>query len=139
MSVYNRLLESVIECSFDSVIGLNKSGKILLFNSMAELVFQIKRDQVIGKKYNEVRFDESFIEFLDEVFHNPSPGAIEKIFNLPDGKVFSVFLVPLVKGDKLDGLIAIMRDFTELRNIEKAMMQFVGNASQFSEIPHNSY
>jgi len=137
MSVYTRLLECAVECGFDAVIGLNKSGKIQLFNSMAELVFSVKRDKVTGEKY-DILDNGDFIEFVDEVFKGSTLGAVEKILELPDKKVFSVFLVPLVKGDKLDGLIVIMRDFTTLRNIEKAMVQFVGNASHEFRTPLTS-
>ena len=45
-------------------------------------------------------------------FNGSVPGAVEKILELPDKRIFSVFIVPIVKGDKLDGLMVIMRDFT---------------------------
>ncbi|HPZ09497.1 MAG TPA: ATP-binding protein [Candidatus Eremiobacteraeota bacterium] len=138
MSAYERLLEGAIECNTDAIIGFNKSGKVLLLNSIAELLFEIKREKVIGKKYIEVFNNDVFIEYLDEFFKSASPGSLEKIIELPDDRVFSVFLVPLVKGNKLDGLIVIMREMTDLRNIEKAMIAFVGNVSHEFRTPLTS-
>ena len=138
MSVRNKLFEAAVECGFDAVVGMNKSGKVMLFNSMAERIFDVKREDVTGKKYKNLPLNKSFLEIIDEVYKSENFLSTERLISFDDGQYFTVFLVPLLKEKKLDGLISIIRDVTHLKNIEKGMTEFVGNVSHEFRTPLTS-
>ncbi len=138
MNVKNKLFEAAVECSSDAIIGLNKSGKIVTFNSMAERVFAIDRAGVTGKKYSSVISGEEIKQFIDDIYRSAEPSSAEKLLCLNGENYYSVFLAPLLKQSKLGGLIIIMRDLTHLKNIEKGMTEFVGNVSHEFRTPLTS-
>lgn len=138
MSIYDRLLEGIIECVSEGIIGINKSGKIVIANCMSETILNIKKDKLLGKKYCEITINESLKDFIDEIFNSDNPGAGEKIIDLQENRSFSVFLVPMVKENKIEGLIGIIREITELKNIETSMIEFVGNISHEFRTPLTS-
>lgn len=117
----------VIEASTDAIIMAGEDEKLLLWNHGAEKIFGYKKDEILGKNYND---------FIVPKEYNGSPGqALKKAVKTKklayDGKIINAMglkkdgtrfpLEHTVSMWRVNGevrLIAILRDVTEKRKLE---------------------
>ncbi|MFC4769358.1 sigma-54 interaction domain-containing protein [Effusibacillus consociatus] len=103
---FDVLLDSVN----DAVTGVDRDGTVLYWNNVAERIYGIQKDQIVGKKIGEFFQKGSVMLFqvmesgcpVHQVYHNPRP----------DKHVF-INAVPIYDKDgELIGAIAIEQDIT---------------------------
>ncbi len=107
----------------DSIIVVDKKGKILILNPGAEKLLGNTYENLKGKNLSNLinlsnekglNCHQLLKDFLEKG-SIPKLKADENLFSFPDRKdsVFSISISPLSSGNKLEGAVIILRDITE--------------------------
>jgi len=123
---------SVISSLVDGLIMLDKQGKIIMINPQAEKYFNIKQEQVVGKKINKI----GLCDCLYSLFKQAKQVAGEKILT----KEISVFCQPkkeqemflnitakavVASGGEIIGYILVAHDITREKMVERLKNEFI--------------
>lgn len=115
------LTGNILEGMNSAVVAVDRDGKIITLNRVAEEIFALKREEVINKDYSLVfPRDECLI---NEVLNSgKSIREMEKKYKLSSGVeknlVFGASLLSDEKGE-LQGAVAVIHDITELKKYEE--------------------
>src|SRR3972149_11189002 len=117
-------LEAMLSGIADGIVFTDQDNKITFINDAAELIFDIKRDDWIGKNFENAHSPESHKK------------AIQLIKDMREGKVKSytseiksgektIFAhsSPIMHGQEYLGVIFITRDITEMKRLQTELMQ----------------
>jgi PAS domain S-box-containing protein len=126
------MFERLFENAPDATILVNKAGKIVRANAQAETLFRAPRAEVVGLEVEELmpqRYRERHREHLLRYFANPQPrvmGVGLELFGLRrDGTEFPVdIMLSPVETDKGMKTLAVVRDITDRKRIERMHLQF---------------
>jgi two-component system sensor histidine kinase PilS (NtrC family) len=129
------LNEWIIRSITSGLITMDGQGRIILFNPAAEAIFDIRPEEVIGKKAEDVLpFLKDYLELELEVTRRKiqkRPGFIDLKYSTRSGETLSLrlFISPLriPDGDQ-KGNILFFQDITEMRRIEEEMKKVEGLA-----------
>jgi PAS domain S-box-containing protein len=114
----------------DAIIRLNKSGKIIDINDRVTDIFGYTRDEVIGKNFSKLGiFSPKDLLRVLKLFGKAVTGDVEEILVWPirhkNGTMIPVEAsASLVKkNDKVDGVVAFIRDITERKRAEETLRE----------------
>ncbi len=134
--------QNVFQSAMDGIIVVNEASEIELFNSMAEEIFGISKDEMLGKPLDTLlpeRYRDSH-RFYIEQFSRGGEGGRRmmdraEIFGLrSDGNEFPI--EASISKSTLNGkiyLTAILRDVSELRKTERMLRTARENLEQTVE------
>ena len=127
-----QMFERLFENAPDATILVNKAGKIVRANAQVEILFRASRAQVMEMDVEELmpmRYRERHREHLLRYFANPQPRAMGEGLELlglrRDGSEFPVdIMLSAVDTDKGVKTLAVIRDITDRKRIERMHLQF---------------
>ncbi|MEW6618430.1 MAG: ATP-binding protein [bacterium] len=135
----NRLLllekdkvKAVIEGMDDGVFATDNSGKVILLNHKSEKLLGKK----IGCSLKDLIRDEGFIQAYQEAGRKGRVIEKELSFNLQ--QIYSVIITPMKEKGKTVGQIAVMRDITKQKEMERLKTNFISVASHELKTPLTS-
>lgn len=131
-------IKAILSSMDEGVIATDKTGSVLLINPVVENMFHIYNDESIGKNIIEIIRNYELDLLIKWALEKEEPVTYELPFLVPEPRTFRLHLTPLKKNDKIVGLVAILRDITELRRLEKMRTQFVANVSHELRTPLTS-
>jgi two-component system phosphate regulon sensor histidine kinase PhoR len=133
------LQDIVLENINDAVLAIDKDGKVIIFNAVAEKVFETTEKHALGKKIWEIiRFSE-FNRIIMAAVKEAEAKTREQIILFPHDRLFQIKVFPARWDDsKLIGAIAILRDLSEFSRIEKAVNNYVSTVSHELKTPLTS-
>lgn len=137
---------AIVEGIADGVMLADAEGVIVLFNSAAERILDLPRDNVVGQAIFKLSglFGESAALWtraieewaLDPERHKPGDFLAE---TLDLGKrVVSVHLSPVHIGDRFLGTVSVFRDITKEVEVDRIKSEFVSNVSHELRTPMTS-
>lgn len=106
-------LETLIDYVHDGIIATDENNRILAFNSIAEEIFCISKNDTIGRNLNEIS---KIYNIKNELINNAT--VIDEIKKINDTKV-NFSKVPIDVNGKNKGAVAIFQEVTKLQNLEK--------------------
>ena len=114
---YEMLLESIT----DSIFALNSDWEYILVNKSAEAINNISRDNIIGKKMQDLFpgiEDTPSFKIYESVMNTRKEERIIESFTHPDGetKFYDLSVYPIDQG-----ILCISRDVTEEREIQQEL------------------
>lgn len=123
-------LTSILRSMSDGVISVNAHGKIILSNPPAEKFLNLYRDPQNPKR------SKNLPPMLQEVFHYVLQDEAEQMGDIEDqGRTWQLIMAPLYAREQVRGAVAVMRDVTEERRLEKLRKDFVANVSHELRTP----
>jgi len=111
-------MEAILNCTFDAIISINKSGLITIFNHMAERITGIKATDALGKPLKEIIPD-----FPSSRVLLTGVPELNQEYKLKDCSII-INQVPLVnKSGEIVGAGIIFRDITQMKNLTYKISQ----------------
>lgn len=131
--------EAVLASMTDSVVAIASDGRLLLLNQAARAAFGLGEQTVIGRPLLEVIRHWALTETLFRTVHTGSAQKAEFQVFSPAERTFQAFTAP-VRGQNgvFSGAVAVLRDVTELRRLERVRSDFVANVSHELRTPLTS-
>nr|WP_207754956.1 phosphate regulon sensor histidine kinase PhoR [Desulforadius tongensis] len=131
--------KAVLDSMADGVIALDSESRVIMLNPALEKKFKIDRGSSIGKKLIEVIRNYELDQLLRQVLKSKEPQCREIKVLMPNPAVLKVHVTPLKAGDSnSSGVVALLRDITERRQLEKMRADFVANVSHELRTPLTS-
>ena len=109
------LLKTVIDCSADGIMAIDDQSRITLFNPMAEEIFQLRADQVLGRPVTTVILNSRLLALLTG--GEPENGELQNI----GARVIATKRVPVALNGTVMGAVASFQDVTQLQRFEQTV------------------
>lgn len=129
--------EAVLGSMTESLVAVDDKCRIIMVNSAAEKLFKIKREKVLGRHLLEMLRNRELYDLVKDVVKNKKYMSQELKIITSEEKIFYINIVPISE-EKSSGAVAILRDITDLRKLEKVRTEFVANVSHELKTPLTS-
>jgi len=127
-------LDSILANMVDGVIMTDTGGDIILANKAAGALFGFKEDSVAGRPIIEAVHDYEIDEILKQCLHTGKEQAAQ--FESGNARRFlRAIAMPLYSEGRLSGVLILLQDLTELRNLQTMRREMVGNISHELRTP----
>lgn len=131
-------MEAILSSMVDGVLAVDEHGKIILVNPVAEKMFNIDKKEAYGRHLIEVIRNYELNEFIN-VSLKKGVVSFKELVLLPGEQILRVHVSPFKDfSGKIMGVVAVIRDITELRRLEKMRSDFVANVSHELRTPLTS-
>lgn len=131
-------LQTILTSMADGVIAIDREGRILLINPMVEKMFGVKPEDATGRGVIEVirNYDLEKLLLGALVVNDSFTREFEMLS--PMVRTFRVHFAPLRNASGTVGVVAVLRDITEIRKLERMRTEFVANVSHELRTPLTS-
>lgn len=137
LSIEKLRIESIIQSMEDAVIAIDKENKIVLVNRIAEKIFNINASHVVGMDITNLNVNQTVINNFRLVLD--SKITIKNEVKLHFGnkeRIFAAVFTPIVGEKKEDaGSVAVFRDITEIKELDKMKSEFLNMVSHELRTP----
>ena len=127
-------LTNILSKMADGVIMTDANGNVLLANLTAGRLFSFKDDDALNKPVIEVARDHE----IDEILKLCLKTRREQSTQFESGtnrRFLRAIALPLDSQGRLDGILLLVQDLTELRNLQTMRRELVGNVSHELRTP----
>lgn len=134
MSTEKNRLSSILANMADGVIMTDIGGDIILANRAAVRLLNFKQETAEGKPVIEVVHDHE----IDEVLKKCLNTGQEQTIQFESGSIkrfLRAIAVPLKNQGRMNGVLVLLQDLTELRNMQTMRRELVGNISHELRTP----
>ncbi len=129
---------AVLESMSEAVIAVDSSGKVLLVNQATEKLFGLDPNKVKGKNFLEAVRNTHLNEIILKALEQAKIQSEEMEMVTPIARFFRIQAAPLVQQGRTIGVIAVLHDVTQLKQLEQMRKEFVANASHELKTPLTS-
>lgn len=131
-------LEAVFLSMVEGVMVVNPDGRIMLINETLKKILRVDH-QAQGRKPLEVIRNIEVHQIVEDVLKTSSGvNGRELVFLLPEEKILRVCAAPVLSDGKIEGVVLVFHDITDLRRLEKVRKDFVANVSHEFRTPVTS-
>lgn len=129
-------LAQTFESLTSGLVLVSTEGRLSQINATARAVFQAPQD-ALGKHMNEVIKDSAVVDAIQKLIDGTDPGKVETYVVLGNSERIyeSQFASVTGQDGKGIGVVAILADVTEIRNIDRMKSSFVAMASHELRTP----
>ncbi len=121
--------QTIVQCMGDGLLVTNRDRQVVFSNPAARRLLMVKRPLNTGEPLSNIANDAEFIGLIETVM-NPEDGreiaSRELAAKLPNAPVLMANCAP-VRDEKgqIIGVVTVLRDITELKELDKAKSTFV--------------
>jgi len=137
LAIEKQRIESIVQSMEDAVIAVDRENKIVMANRLAEKVFSIKSEQVINKAIRESISNREVIDNFSKVSSSKNSLREEVVFKIGNVEhTFAAVFAPII--DELGetaGTVAVFRDITESKEIDRMKTDFLNMVSHELRTP----
>ncbi len=122
-------LSNILKSMADGVVTVNVNFNIIVINPPAE--------RFLAQAYNNIQDDQIVLpDELKEMFQEVIDQKEEKAQEIiAQGRTFVIIMTPLYYDDAIRGVVALIRDMTEERQLDKLRKDFLANVSHELRTP----
>jgi two-component system, OmpR family, phosphate regulon sensor histidine kinase PhoR len=137
--ILGTLTDQLIDTLDEACIGVDKEGRIQFANPRACAVLNLSPCESRGVKIWDATTVSEFTRAFAPLIKDSGAMAREMVLGFPEGRAYLVQMSP-VRGSegRLTGAVAVLRDVTSLKRIEKDVTALVQRISQELKIPLTS-
>ncbi len=126
-------LSSIVNSMADGVITLNRHGDMIVTNPPSE---QFLQDLYFEKNISIDERNQQLPDILDHLLQKVILGEKEAIYEISlQGRDWVMIMTPLYDRTFVRGAVAVMRDMTEERQLDKLRKDFIANVSHELRTP----
>ncbi len=117
---FKSFTNSLMQNMDEAVVIINKDSTIVLFNDSAKILFNIKRDNVVGSKLTEL--EDCNISFIQDVVSDQSTfKSVEKTVSINnEGIDLGISITPNYNLNRiLESYTVVVKDLTEYKKLEE--------------------
>lgn len=131
-------IRTIINSIADGIVVLNQDEEVVLFNPQFPRLLELEKELVIGRSIREV-LPEQFQELIADIFRQKdSLQALQQEFVIhPPAKLVVMANTTTIRDDqnRLIGYVSVLRDISELKQLELLKSQFVNMAAHELKAP----
>jgi two-component system phosphate regulon sensor histidine kinase PhoR len=128
---------TVLEAMTESVIALDRSEKVLFANASAARALGFDAAHVEGHPLLEAVRSHELRSIVQQALRTRKPASGEINWRGKSQRVFEVLATPL-PGDPQPGVVVVLRDVSEVKQLEQMRQQFIANVSHELKTPLSS-
>jgi two-component system phosphate regulon sensor histidine kinase PhoR len=133
------LTESLVDQFDEACIGIDKEGRIHFINVAAGALFGVSPQALLGEKIWDALEMTDFTRSFVRVVKEGETAAREQLVVMPDQRALQASFLPIrAEAGRLVGAVAVIRDVTSIRRIEKDVSTLVSRISEELKIPLTS-
>ena len=116
--------EAMLSGIADGIVFTDQDNKITFINDAAELIFDIKRDDWIGKNFENAHSPESHKKAI-QLIKDMREGKVKSYTSeiISGEKTIFAHFSPIMHGPEYLGVIFIARDITEMKRLQAELIQ----------------
>ncbi len=118
-------LAAILASTPDPILVLDHQDKLLLTNPVAAVLLGLEGDGGKGQPIEKLTDQQALIDLLD----GASGGRSSKEIKLGDGRVFLATASPVHAGDHQLGRVCVLRDISQLKEMDELKSDFVATVS----------
>ena len=118
-------LAAILASTPDPILVLDQHDKLLLTNPVAAVLLGLEGDAGKGQPIEELTDQHALIDLLE----GSSGGRASKEIKLGDGRVFLATASPVHAGDHQLGRVCVLRDISQLKEMDELKSDFVSTVS----------
>jgi len=108
-------VNAVIDSAHNAIVSIDADGYFNIFNRPAERIFEMNREDVIGRLFTDVLPQGNLMEILKSGNSEASQRFIYK------NKILISNRTPIIIDGKINGAVAVLQDISELENISNEL------------------
>lgn len=117
---------AIINNFTDGLLVFDKENKLSLVNSHAEIFFNIKKQEVIGKSISELKVFSTKFKMLVELIGGKIKNIFRKELKIRENLVLEVSTISAIAGgEERVGTLVVLHDITRDKLVEKLKSEFV--------------
>lgn len=126
-------LNMLIDSVYNGIVSIDEHKRVRIFNKSAEQIFEMDRNNIIGKPYEDVFPDGP----LAEILHS---GSIENNRKLEyKGKTLLSNRTPIIdKTNRIKGAVGVVQDISNLENMNRILNDALQTNEQLNAVLKNS-
>lgn len=127
-------IEVILSSMVDGLIAVDHQCRVTMLNPSAEKIFDFSDKNAKQRHLLELIRNQDLYSAIDDVLKKKHVTIREIRLFAPEEKILLVHTAPMM-GDDEWGAVALVRDITELRNLEKVRTEFTANVSHELKTP----